>query len=52
MRDASGSEAFHARLAPGIGTLRRYPGYYHDLFNETEAGRVFEDLRAWLDELR
>ncbi len=50
--DAGGSDAFHARLAPGIGTLHRYPGYYHELFNENEAERVFQDLRAWLDQLR
>ena len=49
--DASGSEAFHAKLAPGLGTLHRYPGYYHELFNEAEAGRVFDDLRVWLDGL-
>ncbi|MFA5912441.1 MAG: lysophospholipase [Burkholderiales bacterium] len=49
--DAGGSDAFHAKLAPGVGTLRRYTGYYHELFNEAEAGRVFDDLRAWLDEL-
>ena len=50
--DAGGSEAFHAKLAPGVCTLHRYPGYYHELFNETEAERVFEHLRAWLDGLR
>lgn len=46
--DARGSDAFHARLAPGVGTIRRYPELYHELFNETEAQRVFDDLRAWL----
>ena len=50
--DASGSDAFHTKLAPGVGTMHRYPGYYHELFNETEAGRVFDDVRAWLDRLR
>lgn len=50
--DARGSVAFHAQLAPGVGTLHRYAGYYHELFNEAEAGRVFEDVRAWLVELR
>ena len=50
--DASGSDAFHTKLAPGVGTMHRYPGYYHELFNETEAGRVFDDVRAWLDGLR
>ena len=46
--DASGSDEFFRRLAPGIGTMHRYPGYFHELFNEVEAGRVFDDMRAWL----
>jgi alpha-beta hydrolase superfamily lysophospholipase len=50
--DASGSDAFFRQLAPGAGTLHTYPGYYHEIFNEVEAGRVFEDLRVWLDGLR
>jgi alpha-beta hydrolase superfamily lysophospholipase len=50
--DAGGSEAFHTKLAPGVGTMHRYPGYYHELFNETGADRVFDDVRAWLDGLR
>jgi alpha-beta hydrolase superfamily lysophospholipase len=49
--DARGSDAFYARLAPGIGTLRRYDGYYHEIFNETGAQRVFADLHAWLEKL-
>jgi len=46
--DASGSEAFFRQLAPDVGTLHNYPGYYHELFNEVEAERVFGDIRAWL----
>ena len=49
--DASGSEEFFSKLAPGIGAMHRYPGCYHELFNETEAARVFDDVRAWLGEL-
>lgn len=47
--DASGSSAFHARLKPGIGTMHRYEGYYHEVFNETGAARVFEDVGRWLE---
>lgn len=47
--DASGSEAFFARLRPGIGTLHRYVDYYHEIFNEVGAARVFDDIRAWLN---
>lgn len=27
-----------------------YPGFYHEVFNELEAMRVFDDVRVWLDE--
>jgi alpha-beta hydrolase superfamily lysophospholipase len=47
--DASGSDAFFARLAPGVGTMHRYENFYHELFNETQAQRVFGDLHAWLN---
>jgi len=50
--DASGSEEFFSKLAPGIGSMHQYPGLYHELFNEVEAERVFGDIRAWIDELR
>ena len=46
--DATGSEAFAQRLAPGIGTMHRYPELYHEIFNETGATRVFDDFRHWL----
>ena len=42
-----GSRAAHAR-APGSG-LRTYPGLRHEIFNEPEHERVFEDVRVWLD---
>ncbi len=50
--DASGSVTFFKKLRPGIGTMHSYPGFYHEIFNEAEAGRVFDDIRAWLGELR
>ncbi len=50
--DASGTEAFFKQLAPGVGAMHTYTGYYHELFNEAEAGRVFDDLRAWLGGLQ
>jgi alpha-beta hydrolase superfamily lysophospholipase len=49
--DPSGSDAFFARLAPGIGTIHRYHGLYHELFNEKAAQQVFDDLRNWLGRL-
>ena len=50
--DAGGSDDFFGKLAPGAGTLRRYPDYYHELFNEVGAERVFDDVRAWLADQR
>ena len=51
----AGSDDF-ARLAttskavkPDVVTVRRFDGYYHELFNELEAGQVFECLENWLD---
>jgi alpha-beta hydrolase superfamily lysophospholipase len=49
--DASGSDAFHAALGPGVGTMHRYQDFYHEVFNETGAQRVFDDLREWLAHL-
>jgi alpha-beta hydrolase superfamily lysophospholipase len=50
--DAGGSDAFFRKLAPGLGAMHTYPDFYHEVFNEAEAGRVFDDVRAWLAELR
>jgi alpha-beta hydrolase superfamily lysophospholipase len=50
--DAAGSAAFFNKLAPGVGATHTYPGFYHELFNEVEAVRVFDHIRAWLAELR
>ena len=46
--DAGGSDAFFGKLPQGVGTMHRYAGYYHEIFNETGATRVFDDVRAWL----
>jgi alpha-beta hydrolase superfamily lysophospholipase len=46
--DASGSDAFFKRLAPEIGSMHRYADYYHEIFNEVGAARVFNDIRAWI----
>jgi alpha-beta hydrolase superfamily lysophospholipase len=46
--DPSGSKEFHAALTPGISTLHWYEDFYHEVFNEIQAQRVFDDLRRWL----
>jgi alpha-beta hydrolase superfamily lysophospholipase len=48
--DAGGSLAFFPKLADGLGTLHVYDGFYHEIFNEVDAERVFDDVRAWLQQ--
>lgn len=47
--DATGSDDFFSRLPSGIGTMHRYDGFYHEIFNEVDSRRVFNDVGAWLD---
>lgn len=46
--NAAGSRAFFPQLAPGIGTMHLYEGFYHEVLNEIDAQRAFDDIRAWL----
>jgi alpha-beta hydrolase superfamily lysophospholipase len=48
--DPSGSERFYARLPPRFVSAHFYDGFYHEIFNETDAARVFNDLRYWLEQ--
>ncbi len=48
LADPRGSERFFARsTAPGRA-FRLYPGLYHEILNEPERERVFEDIESWL----
>jgi alpha-beta hydrolase superfamily lysophospholipase len=47
--DPEGSKRFFARLPSGLGQMHLYPDFYHEVFNEIEAGRPLGDLREWLD---
>jgi alpha-beta hydrolase superfamily lysophospholipase len=47
----SGSDVFFNKLPPGIGTMYRYDGFYHEIFNEVESRRVFNDVGIWLDRI-
>jgi len=44
----SASEAFAGTL-PGDVTVRTYPGFFHEIFNEPERARVFRDVEPWLE---
>lgn len=49
--NASGSDVFFRHLPPDIGTMHRYDCFYHEIFNEVDAHRVFNDVATWLDRL-
>jgi alpha-beta hydrolase superfamily lysophospholipase len=46
--DPEGSKRFFAQLPEGLGQMHLYPDFYHEIFNEIEAGRPFGDMREWL----
>ena len=46
--DPRASHELFARAGAVDKTERRYPGYFHELFNETGRAAVFADLAAWL----
>ncbi len=49
--DPEGASEF-ARCAPAdLISLRRYDGFYHELFNEPEKKQVVDDLVRWLENL-
>ncbi|MEN9864619.1 MAG: hypothetical protein RL748_209 [Pseudomonadota bacterium] len=48
--DASGSRAFYPKLPTKLATWHGYDEMYHEIFNEPDAGRVFGDLRSWLEQ--
>ncbi len=47
--DPAATERFAARVGSEIKEVHVYPGLYHEIFNETEKERVFDDLERWLD---
>jgi alpha-beta hydrolase superfamily lysophospholipase len=49
--DVQGSRAFHGGLRAEGSALQTYPGLRHEIFNEPEREKVYEDLWAWMLEL-
>ncbi|MCP5464568.1 MAG: lysophospholipase [Deltaproteobacteria bacterium] len=45
-----GSEEFFAKLGSQDKTLKIYPEYYHELFNDLDYEVVLDDMAAWLRE--
>ncbi|MEJ8812098.1 lysophospholipase [Variovorax ureilyticus] len=46
----AGSRAFAHAAPPGMISSTCYADHYHEIFNERDAGPVFERLRRWLEE--
>jgi alpha-beta hydrolase superfamily lysophospholipase len=47
--DQQGTVDFFERMIVKDKTLKIYPGFYHELFNDLGKEDVFEDVRAWLE---
>jgi alpha-beta hydrolase superfamily lysophospholipase/glutathione S-transferase len=46
----SGSRYLYEHVSSEDKTLKLYPGLFHEIFNEPERLKVFEDLQDWLDQ--
>jgi len=46
--DPAGSQRFFARATAPDRAFCLYPGLYHEIFNEIERERVFQDIESWL----
>jgi alpha-beta hydrolase superfamily lysophospholipase len=46
--DPEGSRKFFPNLPKRLGTMHIYEDFYHEIFNEVDAKRVFGDVRQWL----
>jgi len=46
--DPVGSQRFFARAAAPDRAFCLYPGLYHEIFNELDREKVFQDIESWL----
>jgi acylglycerol lipase len=46
--DPDGAQILYERAGSKDKTLKIYEGLYHEIFNEPERDRVFQDIEAWL----
>lgn len=46
--DPTGSQRFFARATVPERAFCLYPGLYHEIFNEVDREKVFQDLESWL----
>jgi lysophospholipase len=45
----AGSDLVAARASSADKTLKKYPGLYHEIFNEPEKDAVLDDVAGWLE---
>jgi alpha-beta hydrolase superfamily lysophospholipase len=50
--DPKATREFYDRAGSPDKTFKAYPGFYHEIMNETERERVLSDVLAWLAERR
>ena len=48
LTDPDGSQWLYQAIGSEDKTLKIYPGYYHEIFNELEREQVLDDLEDWL----
>jgi len=46
--DPVGSQRFFARAGAPDRAFCLYPGLYHEIFNEVDHEKVFQDIESWL----
>jgi alpha-beta hydrolase superfamily lysophospholipase len=49
LSDPEGSEILFQKISSMDKTLKRYPGLFHEIFNEPERALVFADMRKWIE---
>ncbi len=49
LSNPEGSDILFQRISSKDKTLKRYPGLFHEIFNEPERAIVFEDMRGWIE---
>ena len=49
LSNPEGSDILFQNISSTDKTLKRYPGLFHEIFNEPERATVFNDLRVWIE---
>jgi len=49
LANVEGSKELYARAGSSDKTLKLYEGFYHEVLNDPEKARVFDDIVQWLN---